>query len=68
MSDEAGMTASERAAAYEVEAAHVLDRLTKRAVADMPPSELAEKFVELIVEAAVLRMRADDEASAGTLE
>lgn len=50
------MTPAERAQAYEVEAAHVLDRLTRHAVADMPPSELAEKFVRLVVEAAVARI------------
>ena len=58
LTGETPMTDSERAEAYETEAAALIDRLTARAFAGMPPTEPAKKFIELIVQASVLRMKA----------
>jgi hypothetical protein len=52
------MTPLQRAEAYEVEAAHVLDKVTKRGYWTGEVSPEAAKFVDLIVQAAVLRMSA----------
>ena len=67
MSDEVGMTPAERAQAYEVEAAGLIDR-TIRKLPEGVTTEASLKLVKLIVEAAVARIGADAEASAGTLE
>lgn len=57
MTDETPMTATERATAYEVEAAQLIDR-TIRKLPDGITTSQSLKLVELIVQAAVLRVAA----------
>jgi len=58
MTDETPMTDTERATAYEAEAARLLDKITHRGYWSGEISPEADRFVELIVQAAVLRMAA----------
>lgn len=56
MTDDTPMTDEQRAEAYEAEAAHLLDKVTHRGYWSGDTSPEADKFVELIVQAAVLRV------------
>jgi hypothetical protein len=62
MTDETPMTDTERVEAYEAEAAQLLDKVTHRGYWSGETSPEADKFVQLIVAAAVARIEAAREA------
>jgi hypothetical protein len=65
MTDETPMTDRERAEAYETEAAQLLDKVTHRGYWSGEISPEAGKLVELIVQAAVLRMKTEGGGTEG---